>query len=523
MLRHAIPVLAVATIAGVALFLPGSAAPASVATADLCGVTIKLPADIRVTKAVRVAAGETVAGVPNYRPARPFCRVEGVIEKEIGFELWLPDTAHWNRRFLGAGVGGQAGSIAVRDLARGVERGYAAASTDTGHKASDETWLMNRPDRATNYAERANHLLVVKAKAITASYFGAPARKAIFLGCSGGGRQAMTELQRYPGDYDGIIAGAPGVNTPQMSARRLWEMIQHDRYKGVLDAAGWKRIADAAVAKCDPADGLKDGLIEDPRRCDFRPAELACKPGQSTPNCLSPKQVEVASLIYAPLKDENGKGIDPGLLPGVPISPVAVPEPFTPGPKYLATVLFGQGIYSDANWDVRKFRITRDLPAIDRVMNLHADNPRIDPFVARGGKLILYHGWADALVPAVPTIDYYQALEKRFGPQRTRDFSRLFLIPGMDHCRGGGVPDRFGGAGGLDVEGATRAAGDDLLTAMEQWLDGGPAPTQIRTAQFRDGKPVRTRPVCAFPARVRYVNGPLDRAESYTCQPGGRK
>lgn len=513
MIRTATALIIAASAAGVALLLPGSAAPASPPGGELCGVKLTLPADTRVTKTTLVGAGATVAGLPGYRPSRAFCRIEGVIETEIGFELWLPERDHWNRRFLGAGVGGQAGSIAVRDLARGVERGYAAASTDTGHKASDETWLLGPPERAANYAERGNHLLAVKAKAITAAYYGAAPRKAIFVGCSGGGRQAMTQMQRFPEDYDGILAGAPGVNTPEMSARRLWEMIQHDRHKGLLDATGWKRIADAAVAKCDPQDGLKDGLIEDPRQCRFTPADV---------HGLSRGQVELATRIYAPLHDETGKRIDPGILPGTPISPVAVPEPFTPGPKYLATVLFGQGIYRDANWDPRKFVIARDLPRIDKVVNLHADDPRIDPFVKRGGKLIVYHGWADALVAAVPTIDYYQALETRFG-KATHGFARLFLMPGMDHCRGGGVPDRFGGAGGLDAEGVSREAGDDLLTALEQWLDGGPAPTQVRTAQFSEGKPVRTRPACAYPARVTYVSGPVERAESYTCKPGGRK
>lgn len=523
MIRTAAALIVAASAAGAALLLPGGAAPASPPGADLCGVQVALPADVRVTGASRIAAGAEVAGTRGYRPTRPFCRIEGVIETEIGFELWLPERDDWNRRFLGAGVGGQAGSIAVRDLARGIERGYAAASTDTGHKAADADWLLGPPERAANYAERGNHLLVVKAKAITAAYYGAAPRKAIFVGCSGGGRQAMTQMQRFPEDYDGILAGAPGVNTPEMSARRLWEMIQHDRYKGVLGAAGWQRIADAAVALCDPQDGLKDGLIEDPRQCGFKPRDLACKPGASGPNCLSPKQVEVAELIYAPLHDEKGKRIDPGILPGTPISPVPVPEPFTPGPKYLATVLFGQGIHRDANWDARNFVIARDLPAIDKVMNLHADDPRIDPFVKRGGKLILYHGWADPLVAAVPTIDYYEALEKRFGTERTRSFARLFLMPGMDHCRGGGVPDRFGGAGGLDGEGVSRETGDDLLTALEQWLDGGPAPAQVRTAQFEGGKLVRTRPACAFPARVRYVGGPIGQAESYRCEPGDRK
>lgn len=509
--------LAVAGLAAVSLVFGTGEAAAPALRADICGVDVALPADTRITASTSVAAGEAVAGARNFRPTRGFCRVEGVIEQEIGFELWLPLGDAWNGRFLGAGVGGQAGSIATGELARAVERGYAAASTDTGHKASDTAWLANRPDRAANYAERANHLLALNGKALATAYFGRAPRRSIFVGCSGGGRQAMTEMQRYPEDYDGILAGAPGVNTPEMSARRLWEMLQHDRHEGLLDEAAWRRIATAAVAMCDPQDGLADGIIEDPRRCGFRPAQLACRAGQSGADCLSPEQVALAERIYAPLQDETGRRIDPGILPGTVISPVPAPEPFTPGPRYLATVLFGQGLYNQPEWDMRQFNIARDLPAIDAVMNLHADDPAIDRFVARGGKLIFYHGLADPLVAAVPTIDYFEALVHRFGQERTDQFARLFLIPGMDHCRGGGVPDRFGQAGGFDVEGVSREPEDDLLSALEQWLDGTDAPRTVRTAQVSNGVPGRTRLACAYPARARYTGGPVDRAESYRC------
>ena len=214
MIRTAAAVILAASTGGAALQLPGDAAPAPL-EAELCGVKVTLPADTRVTEATRITAGAAVAGAPGYRPSRPFCRIEGVIETEIGFELWLPERADWNRRFLGAGVGGQAGSIAVRDLARGIERGYAAASTDTGHKAADENWLLGPRERAVNYAERGNHLLAVKAKAIATAWYGEAPRKAIFIGCSGGGRQAMTQMQRFPEDYDGILAGRRASTRPR--------------------------------------------------------------------------------------------------------------------------------------------------------------------------------------------------------------------------------------------------------------------------------------------------------------------
>jgi feruloyl esterase len=198
--------------------------------------------EVRISAATSISAasGFTPTAANAMAPERDFCRVEGVIEKEIGFELWLPLAARWNGKLLGAGVGGQAGNFNYRDMVRGVKRGYATASTDTGHKSSDRHWLLGDPMRAPNYAHRANHLLAVKAKALIEAFYARPARQAYFIGCSGGGRQALTEAQRYPDDYDGIIAGAPGTKTPEMSARRMWEMQQHSAAKGTpaaMDAA----------------------------------------------------------------------------------------------------------------------------------------------------------------------------------------------------------------------------------------------------------------------------------------------
>ena len=238
-----------------------------------------------------------------------FCRVEGVIEKEIGFELWLPAREHWNRRLLVGGVGGQAGTFNYRELERGVRRGYASSSTDTGHKAADRHWLLRRPDRAANYAHRANHLLAVKTKAILRAHYGADPRNSFFVGCSGGGRQALTEVQRYPDDFDGVIAGAPGVNTPEMSARRMWEMQQHSRWAGFMRAAQWKLVADSAIRECDSLDGVRDGVIDDPRSCRFDPASLACR-GTASTGCLTPEQLTAVRRIHAPLVDEKGRRID---------------------------------------------------------------------------------------------------------------------------------------------------------------------------------------------------------------------
>ncbi len=472
--------------------------PAAAPTGACAGLLHLAIADVTVRSAV--SEGAT-------------CRVQGVIEKEIGFEMLLP--AAWNGRFLAAGVGGQAGQPNRIEIARAAARGYAAASTDAGHLASDRHWLLGSPERAANYAWRANHLLADKAKAITAAFYGRRPERSVFVGCSGGGRQALTEVERFPDDYDAVIAGAPGTNTPEMSARRMWEMVQHSAAKGLMTQADWNRIAAAAVEACDADDGLKDGVITDPRTCRFRPRDLLCRTPAKA-GCLSPGQVALAEKIYAPLKDEHGRVIDRGLLPGVPVAQALAPEPFTPGPPYIAVALFADGVHKNPDWDAKTFRIADDLPAIDRVMDLHADNPDLSAFKARGGKLIVFQGWADPLVAAQPTIDWFQAVEHRMGgPRATRDFARMFMVPGMGHCVGGDATDRFGAVGS---DGTSRDPDHDMLSALERWMDGGPGPERLVAAKVRDGRLLRTRPLCAWPLEARWSGrGDADRAESFTC------
>ncbi len=472
--------------------------------------------DLRVQRATAVTVDSGLT-VPNAAaPARDFCRVEGVIEKEIGFELWLPPAAQWNGKLLTGGVGGQAGNFNHRELVRGVRRGYAAASTDTGHKASDRHWLLGDPMRAANYAHRANHLLAVQAKALIQAYYAKPAKRAYFVGCSGGGRQALVEAQRYPDDYDGIIAGAPAPQAPAMSARRLWEMQQHSRHPGRIDASGWQLVARAARAACDAQDGLSDGQVDDPRACRFDIGSLRCAPG-ATKDCLSDQQVALAKLIHAPLHDEDGRRIDDGLLPGVVVRPDLLPEPFTPGPPYLAVALFGDGVHRDPDWDPGRFRIARDLPAIDSVMALRADDPDLSRFAARGGRMIVYQGWADPLVAAQPTLQYVQDVERTMGGREAAArFLRLFMVPGMDHCIGGTGPDQFGGAGGdapvVDEQ-------HDLLSALEAWVEHGRAPTRIVAHELQGGRVRRTRPLCVHPQRAQFVGpGSVDDAAAFACR-----
>lgn len=497
--------------------LLASAAPAPEAAGACAGIaSLDIP-DVAITAATPTEAGAAWAkDMPPGRGqpasvARRFCRVQGTIEKTIAFELWLPAKGEWNGKFLGAGVGGAAGTFNFQDLPRGVSRGYAAATTDTGHKISDPAWMLGARARE-NYTHRANHLLAVKSKAILAAHYGTGPRYSYFIGCSGGGRQGLKELQLYPSDYDGILTGANGPKTPEMTVRRMWEILQRDAHPKLMSPADWKLIADRGTEACDAADGVKDGLVEDPRACSFKIASLTCKPGQ-TEGCLSSQQVAFAERIYAPLRDASGKAIDGGLLPGVLVDS---------GRSQLAIGTFGQAIRGLREWDGKDFDAAKDLAAIDRVMpQLRADNPDISAFRKRGGKVIQYTGWLDGAVAARMVIDYHEAMTKRMGgPARSASFSRLYMLPGVHHCAGGPGPDQIGGSG---RDAPVVDAQHDLLTALEHWVEKGRAPGAIIASKVDGGAVTRTRLICPYPQQAKYKGGDPAKASSFTCSGKARR
>ncbi|MEG3179605.1 tannase/feruloyl esterase family alpha/beta hydrolase [Sphingomonas sp. LT1P40] len=495
-----------------ALLLASAAPPPADAPDAICaGVTgLDIP-DVTIDAATPTAKGSAWAvGMPTGRgqPAattRPFCRVQGKIEGSIAFELWLPAKAEWNGKFLGTGVGGAAGTFNFQDLPRGVSRGYAAATTDTGHKISDPAWMLD-PKARDNYTHRANHLLAVKSKAIAAAVYGKAPARSYFIGCSGGGRQGLKELQLYPSDYDGIVTGANGPKTPEMTVRRMWEILQRDAHPNLMSPADWKLIADKGTEACDAADGVKDGLVEDPRACTFKIASLQCKPGQ-TGGCLSAEQVKFADSFYAPLRDKSGRAIDAGLLAGVLVDS---------GRSQLAIGTFGQAIRGLKDWDGKDFDAAKDLAAIDRVMpNLRADNPDVSAFKKRGGKLIQYTGWLDGAVAARMVVEYHEALTKRMGgPAATAKFARMYMLPGVHHCAGGPGPDQIGGSG---RDAPTPDAQHDLLTALENWVEKGQSPQAMIASKVENGAVTRTRLICPYPQQSKYKGGDPNKATSFTC------
>lgn len=468
---------------------------------------------------VRISAVTSISPTPTWTlPARgaaspitvskPFCRVEGVIEKEIGFEVWLPPAADWNGKYLGTGQGGNAGIENYRDMARGVERGYAAASTDTGHKITDVHWILGDPQRIVNLGYRSNHLLQDTAKKIISTYYGKPARYSYFIGCSGGGRLGMKEVQQFPDDYDGIITGTPAPMPSIMQTRILWQSVELLKNQSVkMTDADWQLVANAGVKACDARDGVTDGVAEDPRNCQVDWASLQCKAeGQS--GCLSASQIKLAQSIYAPFRDENGKQLDPGLMPG------SKPTISIPGPGGM----IGEMVYRDSNWDPLTLRIGDAVPGLQRAFpDFDIAVTNLKPFKKHGGKIIGYQGWLDPTVLPLNTVRGYEAVEDTMGGQaQTQDFYRLFMVPGMAHCGGGPGANQFGGSGS---DAPLIDADHDLLSALDNWVEKDKAPERIIASRVENGKVVRTHPLCKYPEQARYRGtGSPDDAANFECE-----
>ncbi|SOB88229.1 feruloyl esterase [Sphingomonas guangdongensis] len=487
------------------MLLAAAAACASLAGAQLGGATI-----VRATAVAEQNGWTPTVAQRGYAPmpvGKPLCRVEGTIEGTIGFELWLP--AQWNGRLLGAGVGGDAGIYNYLDMSRRVAEGFATVTTDSGHKVTQARWMAN-PKARIDYEHRAVHLTAAAAKAIVQRFYGRRANRSYFTGCSGGGRQALKEMQNYPGDYDGVIAGAPGPYMPLVSVRMMWgALLQKNDPAGALSDADWALYERKATEACDRADGVADGIVENPLACRFRPAALLCKAGQAG-DCLSAPKLAMLERIVAPMPDEQGRPMDKGLLPGIRTRP-GPPSP-------LLRAMWADAVYNDPNWDEDRFQRTADLVAANRVMpELRADRTRIAPFLARGGKAIIYQGWADPSVIARPTLDYYAALARaNGGVERLDEAVRLFMVPGMYHCRGGPGVDSFGASG---QESYPDDPSRDMLWALIRWVEQGQAPERIVGTRLTVGKPEFTRALCAAPNAAVFTGGDERSAASYVCRP----
>jgi feruloyl esterase len=501
---------------------------------------LKLP-NTTITAAQSVAAGAFAppsGSAAPYKELPAFCRVAGVIkptnDSEIKFEVWLPG-ANWNGKFHGIGNGGFAGSISYTGLAGALARGYATASTDTGHSGADASWALGHPEKIVDYGYRAIHEMTEKAKLIVKAFYGDEPKRSYFASCSNGGRQALMEAQRYPNDYDGVIAGAPANAFSQILTGFAWNMqTTLNDPASYIPAKKLKAIEAAALAACDARDGVTDGVLDDPTKCVFDSAVLLCKSAE-TDECLTEKQIAALKKIYAGPRNAKGQLIIPGFTPGGETGLGGWTAWITGATQtaalqfFFSTQAFKNMVYNDPNWDYKTFDLERDGKVANEKLApvLNATDPNLKAFSARGGKLILYHGWNDAALPPMNTINYFQTVVANMGQRQTNSFMRLFMAPGMQHCAGGPGPDSFGQM----VTSAQSDPQHDLTLALERWVEQGVAPDQVIATKRQGANPQaptpRTRPLCPYPQVARYKgSGSTDDAANFNCvmeQPGQKK
>jgi feruloyl esterase len=460
------------------------------------------------------APNATAPNAPAAMTLPAFCRVEATArptsDSQIRFEVWIPPADAWNGRFEGVGNGGYQGSISYAALATALRRGYAAASTDTGHTGDDMKFGQGRPEKLVDYGWRAVHVMTDTAKLIVRNAQGRFPDKSYFVGCSAGGHQAMSEVQRFPADYDGVIAGAPANNRLRQTFGFMWSWTATHAADGapLLTAAKLGLVTKAVIAACDADDGLTDGLVEDPRACRFDPATLACRTDADEAACLTAPQVGAVRKMYAGAKNpRTGEQIFTGWPRGSEYfgeAGIQSWRQYLTEPKEPSRIgLFRYFLFHDPGWDVRSLDYDRDLAYAERTLpHMAAVERDLSPFMKRGGKLLMYSGWMDPAVPPQDTVAYYEAVAKAMGGDANiRAFVRLFMAPGMGHCGGGPGPNQF-----------------DALTALEQWVEKGVAPATLPATHSTNGTVDRTRPLCPWPQVARYKGaGSIDDAANFAC------
>ena len=502
---------------GLVVLLP-SLAGAQAISSETCEhlASLRLP-NTTITTAELISGGTFVppdaTGTPNANltDLPPFCRVAATLTpvpgSDIKMEVWLP-AATWNGKFMAIGNGGIAGLITYTyrsegGLAGALKRGYATASTDTGHVGDTAAPFLGNRVKLEDFAFRAVHEMTVAAKAIIDSVYRMPPKLSFWNGCSLGGRQGLIEAQRFPADYDGIVAGAPAI-----SQTRLVSWSTHVGKTALGDprnripGSKYPMIHQAVVNACDERDGLKDGLIDDPTQCNFDFRTLECSGGDSA-SCLTAAQVESARVITNPLvHPKTGELIFPGLALGTELGwglRIGGPEPQRFGTDYFKYVFD-----NDPNWDWRTFDLEHAFTTAHRMGGdiLDATSTDLSAFEQRGGKLLLFHGWSDANFSAETTINYYKAVLGKMGSDDGGQWVRLFLAPGMGHCGGGEGPNTF-----------------DAVAALERWVEQGQAPDRIDASHSSNGRIDRTRPLCPYPQKARYTGtGSIEDAANFVCR-----
>ncbi len=490
------------------------------------------PGNATISAATLVTSGTLVTPANQTLTNLPvFCRVQGIsqptTDSNIYFEVWLPQTT-WNGKFLSSGEGGYAGALNYTRLGLDggldelLRRGYATASTDTGHVSSNTFWAIGHPEKAVDYLYRSKHLVTLAAKGLIAAYYGQAPTHSYFNSCSNGGRQGLMEIQRYPDDYDGVVVGAPWNFQSHSNAGFVWNAQALTAPGAAISPAKLPAITAAVLAACDANDGLVDGVIANPQACNFNPASLLCQ-GPETNSCLTQPQLTALQQIYqGPQNPRTGEAIFPGFMIGAEA-----------GWTGLVNSINGTGLeqgyfpnltFENPNWDYHTFNFDSDMAFADAKVGVLGNSTQLDLSAAknRGIKVIQYHGWNDqTLQPAYSPQYYNQVTAAMGGSAATQSFYRLFMVPGMTHCYFGPGATSFGGVG--QQLPPVRDATHDVQTALEAWVERGIAPDRlIATKYTNDAATTRTilltRPLCMYPSVPRYNgSGDPNDAANFSC------
>jgi hypothetical protein len=501
----------------------------------LAGITLT---NATVTSATSVAAGSykppAAPGLPAPNGDLPaFCRVAGVAkptsDSEIRFEVWLP-LFGWNGKYEQVGNGGFAGAIPLSGMAQPLLHGYATAATDDGHVLGPGVkWAVGHPEKVKDFGYRAVHETSVQAKALIRAFYGKEASRLYFVGCSEGGREGLTEAQRYPDDFQGIVAGSPAINWNHLQTRGLWdELALTETPDSYIPTAKLPILQNGAIAVCDTLDGDKDGFIENPSLCHFDPAAVQCK-GEETAGCLTAAQVTAAKKIYDPLTNpRTGALIEAGFSPGNEALAANWPIWIT-GPsasqqgvgKLFANQFFADMVFENSKREPKSFNFDTDVKFMDDKLGeaLNSVDTNLRTFKAHGGKLIQYHGWSDAAIPALGSVEYFESVQKTMGD--TKGFYRLFMVPTMSHCAGGPGATVFGNSGG--IEPPQEDADYDVVLALARWVEQRKAPDRIIATGYIDGSPSKgvamTHPLCPYPRQAYYKgSGDTKDASNFVCR-----
>ena len=503
--------IALGMLAGVMFMTQAEAAPScdALKNASFKDTKIEIAADVRPgpgwgypPSSFNDNAATDPTGAPDVQV--PFCRVVATIETEIKFELWLP--VNWNGRYQQVGNGGYTGAINYPTMGGALAKGFATASSDLGHVSKnsfDATWMVGHKQRVIDFGYRAHHLVSVISKEIIKAYYGHEVDHSYFVGCSSGGWQGLTEIQKFPEDFDGVVAGAPAHNFVRLNVRdAIAAQMSLRNPEGNLTSVQTKLVGAAALKKCDAKDGAVDGLISDPAHCDFDPKELQCKAGEKSDSCLTPAQVTRVRALYGPITSKGGMQLYPGATYAATLdlwAPLKAGDPAFNRPLANALREFG---YTDIP-TVATFNPDKDLPPVDKVIGpvMSSMDPDISKFKARGGKVIVWHGWSDQRISPFNTLLYYRSVEKELGGNLD-DFYRMFFLPGVGHC----------GAG------STGPSAFDPVTPLVQWVESGIVPTRIEATQYKGGKVMRSRPLCVYPEYAKYNgSGDVNDGENFSC------